>query len=367
MTTPLDPESKRIIEDTLSRFVKTSYDATARRERLNSPAVDYRRYWPDLAELGVLGIPFGEELGGLSGFAIDSADVVRVLATGLILEPFIESAIVAGCVLVAGTDGARRKAVVAGLIGGETLTVLIGGRAGLPDSLRSEKTAGGYQLNGQLHVVPYAAEADAWLIAAQDAAGGSARIFHVPRMAAAANVQRYRLMDGRSASDVTFSNAVVPGSSLWLEGAAAAAALDRAGLQAVSACCASAVGAMANLLQITGEYLKTRVQFGAVIGSFQALQHRYASMHMAYLEARAIARKLAVGIDSASIEEQTWLRFAAASVVERAGALIGHEAIQMHGGMGATDELVVSHYNAHLVVLAKQLRTWVVQDVALPA
>lgn len=361
----LDAESKRIIEDTLLRFVEESYDAHARRVRLNKPPVDYRQYWPTLAELGVLGVPFAEELGGISGYGIDVADAVRVLAKGIILEPYIESAVIAGSLLAARADD-QGEAAVAALIGGENLVVLVGGRAGLPDALKCTKTAAGYRLEGHAKVVPYAAEADSWLVAAVDEGGGTQRVFKVSRAEVGADVSRYRLMDGRSAADVMFAGAVVPAASLWLEGDVAAAALDRAATLAANAYCASAVGAMENLLQITGEYLKTRVQFGVVIGSFQALQHRYANLHMAYLEARAIAKKLAFVSDEGSAEELHWLRFAAANVIERAGALIGQDSIQMHGGMGATDELVVSHYNAHLVVLANQLRTWIAQDVAVP-
>lgn len=362
----LDAESKRIIEDTLLRFVEENYDAHARRMRLNNPPVDYRQYWPPLAELGVIGMPFSEEQGGISGCGIDVADAVRVLAKGIILEPYIESAVIAGSVLAARAGDAG-EAALAALIGGEDLVILVGGRGGLPDALRSGKTAEGYRIDGHARVVPYAAEADSWLLATTDATDGTCRIFKVSRASVPAGVPRYRLMDGRSAADVELAGVTLPADALWLEGDAAAAALDRAASHAASAYCASAVGAMQNLLEITGEYLKTRVQFGVVIGSFQALQHRYANLHMAYLEARAIARKLALALDSAPAEELAWLRFAAASVIERAGALIGHDSIQMHGGMGATDELVVSHYNAHLVVLAKQLRTWIPQDVTLPA
>lgn len=363
--TPLDSESKRIIEDTLLRFIEESYDAHARRMRLNKPPVDYRQYWPTLAELGVLGVPFTEEQGGISGCGIDIADAVRVLAKGIILEPYIESAVIAGSLLAAG-DPARSEAAVAALIGGEDLAVLVGGRGGLPDVLTSTRTSDGYRLDGHVRVVPYAQEADSWLIATTDKDAGTPRIFHAARETVSVETPRYRLMDGRSSADVVFSGVTLPAGSLWLEGGAATAALDRASAQAVSAYCASAVGAMQNLLEITNEYLKTRVQFGVVIGSFQALQHRYASMHMAFLEARSVARKLAHAIDAAPAAEIRWLCFAAASVIERSGALIGHESIQLHGGMGATDELVVSHYNAHLVVLAKQLRTWVPQDVQLP-
>jgi alkylation response protein AidB-like acyl-CoA dehydrogenase len=123
---------------------------------------------------------------------------------------------------------------------------------------------------------------------------------------------------------------------------------------------------MAFLSSGTAEYLRTRKQFGMPLSSFQALQHRFADMQIAYLESRAITRKLALNLGTGSAAEQRWLSFAASSVVERAAALVGHEAIQMHGGMGVTDELVVSHCNSRLVVLVRQLQNWCEADVELP-
>jgi alkylation response protein AidB-like acyl-CoA dehydrogenase len=105
------------------------------------------------------------------------------------------------------------------------------------------------------------------------------------------------------------------------------------------------------------------VQFGVNIGSFQALQHRYADMYMAHVEARAIARALSRSVDAGTKADQARLRFAATSVIERAAQQIGHEAIQMHGGMGLTEEFAVSHYNARLVTLSRMMRTWVGTEV----
>ena len=364
MSTPLDSETKSIIDATLLRFVDEFYDFTERRERLSANSFDYRRFWPTLAELGVLGMPFTEAQGGLGGYALDIADAVTRLSKGLVLEPFVEVAVIAGSVLAAG--GIDSQPRLDELIVGEVIDILLGGRLGSEDRLQSTHDGSVYRLNGTLRVQPHAAQADFWLVAASDAISGQPIILRLAPDAVDAQVHSYRLLDGREASDLQFYDVSVDLSSLWLHGAAAAAALLRANRLAVSCLCADAVGVMAFLLTETGEYLRTRKQFGMPLSSFQALQHRYADMQIAYLESRAITRKLALSLDTGSPAEQRWLCFAASSVVERASALVGHEAIQMHGGMGATDELVVSHCNSRLVVQMRLLQSWRESDVVLP-
>lgn len=355
----LDSESKRIIEATLQRFVDESYDFTRLHQRLAEASIDFRLFWPTLAELGVLGMPFGEEQGGLSGHASDLVDAIACMAKGLILEPFVDAAVIAGGLLAAG---ANAQADIDQLIAGEQIFILLGGRPGSEDKLAVEQDRDGWRLNGRLRVQPYAAQADAWLIAATDASGATA-LLRVRPEEVDLQLANYRLLDARPACDVDFSNLVVPASAMWLRGAPAAVALQRA--QGLAAAClgAEAVGVMAELLKVTGEYLRTRKQFGMPLSSFQALQHRFADMQIAYLESQAIVRKLALCLEQGDAVEAAWLAHAAMLVVKRAAARIGHEAIQMHGGMGVTDELVVSHYNNRLVVLGSQLQGWVQQDI----
>jgi alkylation response protein AidB-like acyl-CoA dehydrogenase len=373
MPTPLDSESKSIIEDTLSRFVEECYDPTARHTRLNNPPIDYRKYWPTLAELGVLGMPFEEAMGGLGGCAIDTADAIRVLAKGLIFEPFVEAAVIAGSVLAAGADAAKSEAAVAELIAGEKITVKVGGRPGLMSGrpgyngpFTAEKTPSGWRLSGKTRVVMYAAEADYWLVVAHQTESNGAIIFRVASDEVEAHIDQIRLMDGQSAADISFRQVDLTEDAVWLMDEAASAANERANLHAVSAYAADAVGCMAQLLKITGEYLKTRVQFGVPIGTFQALQHRFADMHMVYMEARAMSRSLATCLDGGALSEQRWRCFSALSVVTAAGTKVGHESIQMHGGMGVTDELIVSHYNARLLTLARQIRYAISHDITPP-
>ncbi|WP_181321717.1 acyl-CoA dehydrogenase family protein [Trinickia symbiotica] len=363
MSSPLDRESKSIIENTLLRFIAESYEPSARHQRVRQGHVDCLLHWGLLAQLGVLGLPFEEAFGGLGGASADIADAVTVLAKGLIFEPFIESAVIAGTVLARGRDPEQRGQAVTQAIEGASVTAMLGGRSGVPDQLSFKKTPEGYRLSGNLSLIPFAEQADFWLLMAVDSDGTPA-IFRVPRSETRAHVASYRLMDGKPAADIRFDDTAIPLLTAWVQGEAAREAMDLASRRAVSAYCADAVGVMALLLEVTGEYLRTRVQFGVAIGTFQALQHRYADMHMGLVQAQAITRELAGRVDAATSGDHTWLCFAASSVVERAAKLVGQEAIQMHGGMGVTDELIVSHCNARLVVLTRLIRAWVDQSAA---
>ena len=172
-------------------------------------------------------------------------------------------------------------------------------------------------------------------------------------------------MDGRPAGDLRFNGVVLDDTQVWLRGDAAEAALTRAGDLALTVHGADALGCMERLLAITGNYLRTRVQFGVALGSFQALQHRYADMQMDMLEVRALVHAWAHGLDRGNdAVARASLASALARSVARAGPRIGHQAIQMHGGMGVTEELVVSHYNARLQVVAGFLQPWCTVPVA---
>jgi alkylation response protein AidB-like acyl-CoA dehydrogenase len=361
MPTPLDSETKSIIESTLLRFVDECYDPAERHKRL-ARTVDYRQYWSALAELGVLGMPFTAQWGGMGGYTLDTADTVAVLAKGLILEPFVDSAVIAGSILASHADAQEQ---IDELISGDSISILLGGRQGDSDTLVAHSDHGQLRLSGSVRVQPYADQADYWLVAARDANSDHRVILRIKSAPLAHCAKSYRLVDGRVASDVVFRDETLPVHSLWLEGAQAESALARAAQLAVCCLCAEAVGVMASLLTMTGDYLRTRVQFGVPLSSFQALQHRYADMQMVYLESRAISRKLALCQETETAQASLRLRFAAASVIERSAGKVGHEAIQMHGGMGVTDELVISHYNNRLVVLVRMLQAWVDQDVEL--
>ena len=174
----------------------------------------------------------------------------------------------------------------------------------------------------------------------------------------------YRLLDGHPACDITFHDLLVPTSSVWLTGRAADVALERAALLAIAAYGVETAGILAQLVSMTGSYLTTRVQFGVALSNFQALQHRYADMHIEALECGALTRAFAAAIDRSDEAHLSRLRLAVRISAAHASERVGQEAIQMHGGTGLTEELVVSHYNARLLVLAGLVAAWTPAAIA---
>ena len=358
MQATMDAETRGLIGDTLDRLVGDVYQSAARLSRIKAGVIDYRLNWPLLAELGVLGLAYGEAQGGMGAGAADVAQALRVLARGLVLEPFAEAAVISAAVLGAGEPSQAREQAVVAASSGQRISIVVGlpRRADGPSLYRAGDTL---RLQGSVQVVAYADQADEWLLAAREADSGETLVLRIARSHSGVAVRPFRLMDARPAADLCFDGVSLEPSQVWLRGTAADAALARAGDMALLAWGADALGAMEQLLRITGDYLRTRVQFGVALGTFQALQHRCADMQMDMLEVRALVQAYGRCLDDgAGAEAKATLQSALARVAARAGAHIGQEAIQMHGGMGVTEELVVSHYNARAQVLRGWLLAW---------
>lgn len=348
----LDRETAALIAQTLDRFVRDEAGLNRRRERLAANG-DERIHWPFLSELGVLGLAVAEDFGGIGGSARDVGEACRILGGGLVLEPVIEGALLPAVLLELASDTDGLDQLLSG-----TAMVIAGGRA--TDRISASRTEDGWLLNGKAVAVPAVPGSDQLVIIARD--DGNPLIVRVPTLAV--STQPYRLMDGRLAADVQFADLAFDEAAMIARGTLATEILATVRLRAVAAYLSDAVGVMERLVLDTADYLRTRKQFGVVIGSFQALQHRFADMHADWLEAAAMLGHLASMIDRHDRDAMV-IAGEAAWIVERAACRIGHEAIQMHGGMGATEELAVSHLNARLVVLTRLVRAWLPQSQAL--
>lgn len=367
MRASLDAESRSLVQETLTRFVDDMYQPHPRLLRLKAGSVDVRAHWPLLAELGILAMPQSEEQGGMGAGARDIAHAVRTLARGLVLEPVIEAVVIAGAILALVDDASEREQAVEALISGRRISVVVGllPHTALP---QAHCEGGTIELRGRACAVPYADEADEWLVVVRDAHTQELLVLRVPRSQTDVELIPLRMMDAHPAADLCFDGVRLNQSNILIRGANAEAAMTRAQDLALVAYAADALGAIEQLVSLTGEYLRTRIQFGTPIGSFQALQHRYADMHMDMLEARALVNAFAAALDreddaADALAQTAALASAVARLLPRAGKRVAHEAIQMHGGMGVTEELVVSHYNARLQVLGGFLQFW----RALPA
>jgi len=338
-----------MLEAPLERYLREHYSFEARRAVLRSDMSFDRAHWNFLAESGFLALPFCEEEGGLGGSLADVMSVMRHLGRTLVLEPYLDCIVVAGRLLAQSNAGHDKSALIAGLISGQNLIGLAhlerGDRA-RGDTRRTVFTreSGRVRLNGEKILVPVAASLDSMLVTAQGE-GGKLGVLLVPASSKGLSIRHYRAADGRVMGDVRFDDVLLAGSSV-LEFHDVAAALDEILTYADAAVCAEIVGCMQSLLDMTADHLRTRKQFGQPIGSFQTLKHRLVDCYASVEQAMSM---LELAATTANLHWKVNVAAARAFVSEHARH-VGHEAIQMHGGMGLTDELAVSHFHKRVVV-----------------
>lgn len=340
-------ETQILIEDSVQRFVQDCYDFADRRARVAAESFDALRDWPQYAERGFLALPFPESVGGVSGKLEDIAVAASALGSGLTLEPFIEVAVIAGSMLRILGAG---ESELASIIGGTRVVVLADGCSGPHDQVICSKDGDGFVLNGRVRVVLFGEQAHELLIAARDESSQGVMLFSAPAHTAGLRCEGFRLMDKRPAADIVLTQCRLSATQKLAEGAQAESARKQALTLGVIAYCAEAFGIMGALLTQTTEYLRTRVQFGVAIGTFQALQHRVADLYIRYRESMALLRECVSRFENDSDDRA--IEVLCVVFAENA-RLIAHEAIQMHGGIGVTNELPISHYNGRLVVIER--------------
>jgi len=342
-----------MLEAPLERYLREHYSFEARRTVLRGETGFDRAHWDFLAEAGFLALPFGEDDAGVGGSLADVMSVMRHLGRTLVLEPYLDCIVVAGRLLARSKAGNDRSALIAGLISGQSLIGLAhlerGDRGrGAAQRTTFTRESGRIRLNGEKILVPVAASLDSMLVTARDAAGndqGELSVLLVPAVSKGLSIRRYRAADGRVMGDVRFDDVVLAGASV-LEFPSVEATLDEILTYADAAVCAELVGCMQSLLDMTADHLRTRKQFGQPIGSFQTLKHRLVDCYASVEQAMSM---LELAATTANPQWKVNVAAARAFISEHARH-VGHEAIQMHGGMGLTDELAVSHFHKRIVV-----------------
>jgi len=345
-------DEQRALGDVVARYLDEQYGFDRFRAIKNSAAGWDSAVWRGLADLGVLGINVPEDHGGLGFGPLETLAMMGACGRSLLLEPVLSSAVIATAALRA--FGGERPAgeLLSAMAAGDKIAVLAHFESGARYesrwvTTRAQRVGGGYRLDGHKGVVMHAGAADVLLVSARTAAeAGEARgvsLFLVPRAAPGVTLDAYATIDGQRAADIYLQGVEVPaGSRLGPEGealAAVEAALD----MGVAALCAEAVGAMQGLLDATVEYVRQRQQFGQPIGRFQALQHRIADMVVHLEQARSMSYLAALRCTAQDVVERRRAMSAAKTVIGQSGRFIGQQAVQLHGGMGMTDELKVSH------------------------
>jgi alkylation response protein AidB-like acyl-CoA dehydrogenase len=348
-------EEEQLLQDMVGNFIEREYTFGQRRAILESADGWSRATWAQLADLGLLGVGIPEADGGVDAGPIAAMLVMNGIGSGLVLEPFLSTAVVAVAVLRAADDPAHSRELLPAIAAGKAVVVLAHQEHEARHELdrvgtRAERTAGGYVIGGRKAVVTHAQIADELIVSA-GTAGGGISLFRVPAGAPGLSVHGYRSLDGQLAADIELDAVELPEGALVGADGAAAAPLERAYEMGIASVCAEAVGAMEVLIDTTTEYLRTRRQFGRPIGRFQALQHRAADMMIHFEQAKSMSYLAAMRCLAADRTERRRALSAAKVVIGRACRFVGQQAVQLHGGMGVTDELSVSHYFKRLTAI----------------
>jgi alkylation response protein AidB-like acyl-CoA dehydrogenase len=321
-----------------------------------------REIWEQFAELGLLAAPFSEDMGGLDGGPIETMVIMEELGRGLVVEPYLPTIVLCGGILSRHASDAQKEANLPGIIGGEDVWALAyaepQSRFNPADVVTSAKADGdGYVLNGTKAVVAAAPWASKLIVSAR--ISGEQRdsdglgLFIVDKSANGVSTQDYPTVDGNRASEVTLENVAVGADALIGEAGNGLALLEEALDFGIGAVCAEAIGHMKCLNDATVEYCKTRKQFGVPIGSFQVLQHRMVDMFMEYEQSVSMTYMVNMKLTESEAERK---KAAAGAKVQigKSGRFVGQEAVQLHGGMGMTEELNVGHYFKRLTVIDTQ-------------
>jgi pimeloyl-CoA dehydrogenase small subunit len=355
-------DEQKLLSDTLKRFLATGYNFDARAKIMASPAGYSEDVWAALAEMGLLGVPFAEEYGGFGGTTVDMMIVMEAIGEGLLVEPYLATVGLGGRFVARGGTAAQKERILPGLIQGKNKMAFAqtepGARYDVAHvTMRAKKSGDGWVLDGDKRMVLHGGAADLLVVSARTAGGDrdetGLTLFLVERSAPGVEVTDYRTIDNLRVADIRFSNVPVTRDALiGAEGGGFALAEEVVDYATVLVC-AEAVGAIKYAHDSTLQYLKERRQFGVPIGTFQALQHRMVDILISLEQARSIATLACVRVDTAGAAERRRVVSAAKIKIADAARHVSQEAVQLHGGMGMTEELKISHTFRRLTMIAQ--------------
>jgi alkylation response protein AidB-like acyl-CoA dehydrogenase len=355
----LTPE-QGMLQDSLRKYLAKEYGFEARRARAGTPEGFSRDTWAQLAELGLLGIAIPEDAGGLGGDAFDTMVVMEALGRALVVEPYLSTVVLCGGTIAAAGTAAQKETWLPAIVGGEKLLAFAHGEPRSRYALAhvettAKKDGDGWKLDGHKAVVRDAPSADALLVSARTAGGAGDEkglsLFIVDAKAKGVAMRAYATQDAGRAAEVKLDGVRVNADALIGTAGDAFPVIERAIHRGIAALCAEALGIIDALNEATLEYLKTRQQFGQPIGRFQALQHRMVDMTIRAVEARSMAIVAAAGSNHEDRAQRLRMVSAAKALVGQAARYVGQQAVQLHGGIGVTDELVVSHWFKRLALI----------------
>lgn len=353
-------EEQQLLADTVRRFLREHYTFEARRGILQSPQGWSREVWNELAGLGLTALNVPERHGGLNAGPVDTMLVMNALGEALVVEPYLAAAVLTPALLTHLNDDKAASELLPSIASGERIVIVAHQEPKTRGELdhvttRAKKIADGYVLDGYKNVVMHAGAADELLVTART--GGAANetegisLFRVDPGAAGVTIKTYRTLDGQSAADIELAKVRLPAASRIGAEGKAFASIEAAHGIALSALCAEAVGIMKAVNATTLEYTRSRKQFGQPIAKFQVLQHRMADMFIQSEQAVSMSYLAAIKCTDPDLTERRRALSAAKVAIGQAGRFIAQQSIQLHGGMGMTDELMVSHYFKRLTAI----------------
>ncbi len=347
-------DEQKLLADSLEGWLRKEYSFDHWRKLVKTEQGYSDANWAHFAEMGWLGVALPEAHGGLGGSAVETMVIGERFGAAMVAEPYFSSVVLGGGLIAAAGSEAQQAEMLPRLGEGKAKLSFAfaehGARFALNDvSVKAEKVGSGYVLSGKKIVVWDAPSADMLIVLARSAGGRTDAeglgLFLVDNKAKGVNRQDYRTVDNRRAADIVFEAA--PAVALG-DAEAALPLVERVVDQAIAYLAAEAVGAMQVLHETTLAYLKTRKQFGRAIGEFQVLQHRMVDMMIHVEQSRSLALYATLAL-SRSATERAKAAAAAKVQIGKSGKWVGQQAVQLHGGMGMTDELTVGHYMKRLM------------------
>jgi pimeloyl-CoA dehydrogenase small subunit len=346
-------EEQELLRHSVQRLFADHYAFDARKRYAQEPGGYSRALWARYAELGLLGLPFAEEHGGSAGGPVETMIVMEEVGRALALEPYLSTVVLAGGLLRLGGGKALCADLVPKIAGGDLMLAFAHAerqsRYDLADVAASARREGaGYVLDGAKSLVLHGDSAGKFIVSARLSGGQRDRhglaLFVVDAAAKGVSTRGYATVDGLRAAEVTLAGVRVDAGAAIGEPGKAYPLIERVVDTAIAALAAEAVGAMTAMHEQTVDYMKTRKQFGVTIGSFQALQHRAAEMLVALEQARSMAMLATMMGAEENVRERRQAISAAKVQIGRSARIVGHGAIQIHGGIGMTMEAKVGHY-----------------------
>jgi pimeloyl-CoA dehydrogenase small subunit len=355
-------DEQRLLKDSVERLLADRYAFDQRKNYLKEPHGWSTALWSQFAELGLLGLPFAEEYGGFGGGAVEIMLVMEAFGRALVAEPYLATVVLGGAAIRLGATDAQKSAILPAIAEGRMKLAFAHGerqaRYDVTDVMTTAHHGGqGWVLDGAKSVVTHGDCADKLIVSARNAGERDAdhgiTLFLVDANANGVTRRGYAMRDEQRAAEVSLSSVEVSQDAVLGEVGEGLSIIKRVIEAGIAATAAESVGAMEALHAMTLEYSRTREQFGKPIGTYQVVQHRLAEMLMSLEQGRSMAMLAAMMVDEPDANEREHNIAMAKVGIGQAGRFVSQNAVQLHGGIGMTEELAVGHYFRRCMVIER--------------